>query len=1021
MKVGQTKFDGINLTHQVRYVRGVSKKFNQETMFGPTEVSTLLDMLKVRYIEQTAKANVAGLNMEDATQRKKEVIDWLARSQVVTTKLGKWACLYGSSNDEEGHHGLYTLIENNVVVDMASLQWEVLDTAKAPKDMKRILNHYKHAMLCNKIVARAVVTGKLRGKDVPGELVVVETTDGKRFIALNWFLKGWSKSSKALADGKAKTHPDALKYIGAPLYSETTRFYVTWFTEMGVCKGISDVDARLRSIPIAELGGEEVPIWFVSYGAKKRVLYKNHFFMGVLGYCHKEKVMTDIQSLANFEGDRFIRGRAEDLAMEIAASLTDVERLKAVLLRTCLSLDLNKRDEDIWTLIQLLKADINPLMIPGGLGKIVSHLMNALWDAERGRMDVSPVALRVAFDTDRTIWDDFGLPSMKGIIPKGVAVCMDIPESFYKGEEFLDTATHRQPVGHSLEHARVRMWNVRLVLANLLAIENPTDEDLYKIRSLQTFMSYIGKYIVFFGRGCEAHLLKMNGADLDDHGMLYFDPQIVATFYALNYPVTGKLEDLSEEAAAGAATKFASRVAAQLQKKVFGGYCFKDFIEGARKSLAWSMKIGQIVNLIMLDTLLSGRHKQHMLRWLKARIANPQEGDNVELYKRAYRWLKARKDYILRHQASNLEALIDFTQQAKDLGQQGVLDAMIKEMSKLICEKDDKGNLSIHTIVFPEIWMTEERNRIPKALKEGRDFILAPSELCSALADIKVTRKVFQEQCGLLEFQLRQPLPLVLENKYLDTLGAQADAEEMRDMFNVRISELMNAKLDRESFRKEYKALLAWWEKELSKYCEHTQESIIMGIWRIVIDPRREAKGSGLPASALMNNVSMAIFVRACRKVGIAGECYSVEFGPYCEYLQGKDHKVEVTSSNVWIPAARKHDRYWIGTTSSQCPDGEYTLTSWGYIRVKEADASLQFQDMQALMADSRDIMEMTGATQLRQDVIQCLNAEYRAAHQPAEVPSGASAPAEVAGTPVSEDNMMSDEQWAAMEAEGVL
>jgi hypothetical protein len=341
-----------------------------------------------------------------------------------------------------------------------------------------------------------------------------------------------------------------------------------------------------------------------------------------------------------------------------------------------------------------------------------------------------------------------------------------------------------------------------------------------------------------------------------------------------------------------------------------------------------------------------------MLAWLEARIANPQEGDNVKLLKAAYKWLKRRKDFQLRKQASNLEALIDFTQQAKDLGQREVIEKMIEEMSHLVMERDDDGNITVHTMVFPRIWKMEDRVRIPKALKENVDFVLAPSCLCTALEQVQERRKTFEAKCGEFEYALRYPLPAALDAMYPDDENLEEVARDERKWFNERISKLVELKLSREEFQEEYKILLADWGEKLGGYLEQAQEAIVCQFVRIINDPRWDPSPNGLPAAAFMNNVSISIFIRACRRAGLAGECYAMEFAPFTGDLYGKIVEVDVRGARVY----RHRDNFWIGETSKKCPDGTFTLSPWGYIRVKEADPSLQFIDNDTLAKAAVDV-----------------------------------------------------------------
>jgi len=891
----------------------------------------------VNYCEIFAKADDTGLDYKEAQGLKREVIATMInvanqgmcfpsfpKSTPDQTKERHWTFFYGQSNDEDGHR--MWLVErkpNQKPLNIADIEMAILQPDLFDKDGRRLLNNYLYAKTADRILEHFTAEvpwedGEGHGQATEAEITIVEDRVGKKFAVVNHLIKKWDAKKTALVDGAFRVHPDLLKWAGDPHYGKKYRKFGSCFTRSGLFKG--------DAIPTTKLGmikwnDEFVPIWLAGYGAKKRAVF-NKFFFGILQEIHPEPVKSDMQSLINFDGYRWFAQRAIDVMLKALDSLKDEDKLRGTMMPVVQKTNSAKgrKDEEVWSLQSAL--EIGHSMEGGLFSRMSSAYIQEAINASEGRIDLSAVATRLMADVDPFMFDDvWGIPNRPSVIRKGCVVAVDVPMPF--GKEHIKGVGYRQPNGMCEERFDVDIIH---------------DE---------RFKDYTRCHLLFFGEDAGEHLEKVNGGDLDDHIVLFFDAEIVKMMRRLKYPVTSKIEDKSD-------TQKKETVGDQAERKLmslfFGtGYGPQTFINGMKATLAWRMKIGQAVNLIMRSTLSSGKHRKNMLKDLRTRIATAREQikagveDHEDPKFLAYCAKKLREfpEHPLAHEATNLEGIIDFLIQNKDLGQRDVLVAMLERMSTVFQERDDDGNVIIHLPVYPKLWAMKGRNRIPKGQVEGVDYVLAPSLLCDEITKVETLVETLRIQLQRFEFQTIRPVPEALDMAYPESDGLREVTNDLRSWLIEGYKSKVAGISDREERSAAERRLLDELTARLNEFSRGGQIAIAVDAKRVCHRLDAEVRDTGVPDYLWANNVMFSRYRWGLEKHGLAGEYVGVELAPHCQDLFGKVVETIVKANRVY----RATDYMWIGNTVRPVEDWTYTMMPWGYLEVKKPDASIMRAD----------------------------------------------------------------------------
>jgi hypothetical protein len=785
----------------------------------------------------------------------------------------RYRFLYGQWTDK----GKMVMVPSTSSVrSLSHIGLSIHDPKKAPKRLKRLFAHHKLAAFGT---VHDVSTDTEGGTIVTGHL-----DNGYEYTIRFVDISGWDKKLQAIVAGQNRITPTFLRALGVENVGDGTFGFKGTIATHFFGKGYFWEDLNLN----------EGPFDAVIYDYKTEVSF-DKFFFGILSPMNPGEVTrSDSQSAINFGWEHMLEERGQFLMLEMAEAYKDEAKLRRKFLSTYSPS--TKPDAEEWCLIKGLRIGISPQAEPAMFRRVVRQITQSTMDFKRGRMDIGHVGKRVSFCPDPDMFDHLGnVHPERSRIPAGTVVCPDVPNG--------DVCVYRSPNGHALEHSRPRNINDR------------------RFRKFKRLLR------LFYGADAYDFMLPQNGADADDDGTVIFDPKLVKIFHNLQYPVTDKLEMKQSAAKANAYLQ-------RMIGRAVGGYTAQDFIEAMNEAKAFNLKIGQIVNLIMLDTLLSGDNKKHMLQYLYA-LENKDA-----LTTEAILWLEEREDYQLREVASNLEAVIDFCQMGK--GDRAVMEELVSKVQAMMPVKD-RGQ-SIATIkVYPKMWTLkgtgfQGEGRTPRSLTEGIDFVTAPSLMCDALASLQSELQLLNEAFRQYEWKTITPVPPAVNDLFPADPDTRHIVEDIRQEWNARMIEQI--KMMDDVREREYKKSLAWIKAQFAEFDPDTQKAMAVEMKRRCHRFRTPVKNEDgttrhVPDSAFGNTVVFNLYCDAVQEAGIAGLYVPVEMDEVSSYL--KTQTVDIRSRQGVI--FRKDDNFMIGLCPV-CPDGDHTMDG-GEIMVQEPDFSL--------------------------------------------------------------------------------
>lgn len=807
--------------------------------------------------------------------------------------------LYGHWTD----HGKMIMVPSTSRVRrLADIGLRINDPKKAPKRIKRLIARHK-------LVAFGE-TLHVQDDERFGTIVAGRLENGYEFAIRFVDISGWDKRKQAIVAGQNRIAPRFLKAVGVENVGDGTFGFKGTVATHYFGKGYFWEDLAL----------EDGPFDMVIYDYKAEVTF-DHFFFGILSPMNPGEVTrSDVQSAINFGWYDFLDERGQQLMLEMAEAYKDEAKLRRKFLSTYTPS--SKPDAEEWCLIHALRIGISPQAEPAIFRRIVRQITQSTMDFKRGRLDIGHAGTRVSFCPDPAMFDKFGdVQESRGRIEAGKIVCPDVPVGA--------VCVYRQPNGHPLEHSRV---------------QNSFDRRFRKFRGLKR---------LFYGADAYDFMLPQNGADADDDGTVIFDPKWVEVFSNLSYPVTAKLDGK-------ASTPKVNQYLNRMIGRAVGGYTAQDFVEAMNEAKAFNLKIGQVVNLIMLDTLLSGPNKQHMLENLYARLgamqADPAMHNTPEmaLAIECTTWLANREDYQLREVASNLEAVIDFTQMGK--GDRAQMEELVAKVQSMMPRKD-RGQSVATVKVYPKMWVMkgtgfQGEGRAPKSLAEGVDFITAPSLMCDALAKLETERQQLMEAFRQYEWKTITPVPPAVNDLFPGDPDLRCVVEDIRKEWNAQMVEQL--KLDEDTRDKEYKKSLAWMKQQFTEFDPDTQKAMAVEMKRRCHrfrTPMKSEDGSTrhVPDSAFGNTFVFNLYCEAIEEAGIAGLYAPVEMDAVSAHLKAVAVDVRVRQGVVF----RKDDNFMVGLCNT-CPDGDFIMDG-GEIMVQEPDLSLTSL---AVLGDTSDELE---------------------------------------------------------------
>lgn len=810
----------------------------------------------------------------------------------------RYRFLYGHWTD---HGKMIMTPSTSKVRNLGDIGLRINDPKKAPKRIKRLIARHK-------LVAFGEVLDNSQDTD-GGTIITGRLDNGYEFSIRFVDISGWDKTLQAIVAGQNRIATRFLRAVGVENVGDGTFGFKGTIATHLFGKGYFWEDLNLN----------EGPFDAVIYDYKTEVSF-DKFFFGILSPMNPGEVTrSDSQSAINFGWYDFMDARGQELMLEMAEAYKDEAKLRRKFLSTYSPS--TKPDAEEWCLIHALRIGISPQAEPALFRRIVRQITQSTMDFKHGRLDIGNAGKRVSFCPDPAMFDEFGnVHPERSRIAKGSVVSTDVPVG--------EICVYRQPNGHPLEHARVM---------------NAYDRRFRKFKGLKR---------LFYGADAYDFMLPQNGADADDDGTAIFDPIWVERFRKLSYPVSAKLEMNQSK----------PKINAYLDRMIgraVGGYSAQDFVTAMTDAKAFTLKIGQIVNLIMLDTLLSGENKQHMLEDLWKRLGECQKDPSkhntqeYQLLVECASWLVNREDYQLRDVASNLEAVIDFCQMGK--GDRDMMDKLVSKVQAMLPRKD-RGQ-SVATIkVYPKMWKMagtgfRGEGRAPKSLTEGIDYVTAPSLMCDALGKLETERQKLMEAFRQYEWKTITPVPPAVNDLFPADPDMRFIVEDIRKEWNAQMIEQIKM-FDTER-EKAYDKSLAWIRKEFSEFDHDMQKAMAVEMKRRTQRYRtpvlnEDGTTRHVPDSAFGNTFVFNLYCEAIEEAGIAGLYVPVEMDACSTHLKRQSVTVRVACGIVYVKA----DNFLVGFAN--CADGEYTMDG-GEILVQEPDLSLTSA---AILGDQSDELD---------------------------------------------------------------
>jgi hypothetical protein len=917
---------------RVPFNPAVHKTYYPDRMFHPTwESSNFLDMFlpaNATYGEFSTHRSGAP-SLLDAVQE----FEQIGKRGFHSTKLPvdqAHRVIYGDWDE----HGSSVLVPVGCGVSkLEDIGVELLmnsenDRLKVRKYFRRIRTHHEWA------VGGAVSPGYATKL---GE-VICGHVGGQAFDILHVDLEQLDERNRALVDGIHLVDVNLLHRLGDLIDNAKLRnmqigdaFKGTMFAGLGMAKGFFHV--------------VELPRYaMIIYGPKKQVRF-DKFFFGSLGDVKGGQARTCIQSMGAFitdESKRLWTDQARLFIHEVMEALKSEEGLRRMVLTNIDSVTAlgEGKNAEAWVLVEALKHGVPILKNPGLFRRAAQLLLTQVLDCERGRIPFGPDARRYNLQPDFSAFEleTGNVDYRNSVIPEDAVCCMEVDQGPF--------AMYRQPLGNAKEAV--------------------TTVNIHNRR----FRRFIGRDRVILGISALEQLKAMGGGDFDDAVIGTSNLSWVEVIARAEYPITplpatnpAKLVGVPERENiyrnGGTAVLNGRTVHFEGTTKTRKYPCMwsmKDYFEAASKATEQQFTIGPIDNICRLLFLLSGVHKQNMLRDLANRVEHATDSAAKSKLQKAFNSLTAFPEHPERKVLSNEEAFIDAIKMGK--GDAPALQLLVAELS----------DLALTVPVYPECWTWLGRlndangdpiGRIPTARKDAQDYVLVPSLICETLNEIRCERDMLLDALKEFEWTMVDRVPMTLNRAFPRDRGISDEAFELRSQWRK------------------------WWEPILTGQCQIQPdearkilidggELILTSGKRVRIDGVRklfyqsedadirlqeaveiarqtyrtryptaakDAHGNrrGFPDGLLWTNTIGLCYIQALKEAGLTGLYVPVRFDRHARHLGTGTMEVVVKCGM----AVRACDGFVIGEViGEEPPDGEYFMKD-GMISIQEPSPEL--------------------------------------------------------------------------------
>lgn len=833
----------------------------------------------------------------------------------------RYRCVYAHSTDDDIFM-LYVEIGSGIEKP-ADLGLVFSDDPKLPKRAKRLFAPYP-------MLIKARITAER--KESAGLVQTAQLATGKTIEVLWYDVSPLNEKQLTLVNGMGVNN---LKGCDGTMGTILGR-------EMG--KGIYHANPRVKYDLVIYEGKQEA------------VLVGKDLYIGVLGDVSEHPAYMDIQTMTNMGW--FGQDLCQKVGIETMQALSEVmfrgsedevRDLLAKLVPVARKALEKNPDKEGWALIKAAELGHETKTQPVFQRRFMTYLFENSVDLTKGRIPMFNRFGRFYVRPNPLMFDQDGTPVLAWDV-LGRNVC--IPDA---------------PAGP--------VWLVRNPNTN-------SKEGVLVINvHIPELMKYKGRGYVFLGAEAIDILPKLNGGDMDDSVLVTWDIDFVRKAESMNYPVQPKV------ACTDGGVKCVSQnphIAANQQHHrglATGHWNFNVFETQLQQFSSYQTSLGTFINRGMLDTLLSGEHREAILASLLSEnlggmlpnnFKAPSKEDLGKLMPHFYDlidpsydektaasyiehvclpYCASRPDFLCRVAMSNSDLVIDYTQMRK--GDKQVVDQLF-----------DESALAIETPYFPVSY----QDRMPAARKAAGNYVLVSTELCRCLAALTAERDRILEAGRQLEYLLIRPL----SPKLVQMFGA--DDPTIRDHASYLRSEWgrgwnamreagqlgqpggfdgLTAKQRKEAFTKAYAELAEKLDREYrydSDGRPFTLETrlafciaYLNGIYsRKNTEPRIDGQGFTQSVADAVPNFMLLDLLTAETMAGLTGQVAFIQLNQCGRaYMAGHALKVPVKILDGMIL------RYADGKSLSsaayrEIPDGTYLMSPEGVIVVKQANKYLR-------------------------------------------------------------------------------
>ena len=695
-----------------RPYRDTSRPYNQRRDFMAHESRQILDDRMPDGVEYGIVTFEGG--SKAAREETRRTVEHLSRGWTDNGK--RFRCVYGHAADT----GFMLFVDaRSSIHGPDDLGIHISSDPKAAKRVRRFFSAHS-LMLKGRVIDRA--------KSPLGMQFAVQMEDGRLLSVLDFDMSVLDERQRALKEGSCVCR--------IPGFDGTT---ATFGGPWGQGKGIAHDNSQVWMYDL------------VVFDSKKEVVFtgKDHsVYFGVLSHTGLHPFKMDLQTMTNsglYEEHLAVKAglnRMDELAELYSGD--DEDGIIADFAATVKAVDsAADTDKPVWPLIRAIHLDHQSKTMPALMRRMFNHATEESVDIARGRILLPNGFRGYAFPNPLVDGPD-GLPELSKDTINGIrdglrSICApDAPEG--------PIVIGRSPNTNSSEI--VEVCNIHL----------------------PELMHFKGQGRVFFGADAGSILGKLNGGDMDDMLFVFWGAEYLEKFRQMHYPVQPRIKDRMVKAKSGQGKLNEAR-----WKGIGDKWTPCVFFEQLKEFEHGSESLGRIINLIWIDTLLSGEHRAAIRACLEAkRYALPANfnppswetlggylGENVLAavgeYERteagfvraATAFAELKADFVTAKAASNSDRMIDWLQMKKG-DKATYLDLVANAMEAL------------KTPVFPLCFAS----RIPKDRQEVGDYILVETKLCRALATLRLRRDQMIEDHRQLEHLIKRPLATALLDRY---------------------------------------------------------------------------------------------------------------------------------------------------------------------------------------------------------------------------------------------------------------